>query len=150
MRVGGTRNTRSRPLSKGNIKKVKRPEKVGMALASKLWNNKNQPIEVRVGGTGTLRAGALSKATSKPKKTGKASGGVSGKIWNNKTSPLGYMLAARALRMAGKLSRKNKIQKAAWNCWQARQVSGQHTRQVAGAPITQIGLDYTGAYRPAQ
>jgi hypothetical protein len=70
----------------GNYKRS-RPLKGGGSVSGKLWNNRNQPIEGKAPGFGTIRAGHYQGdiKTGRPLKGG---GSVSGRLWNNKETPI--------------------------------------------------------------
>lgn len=90
----------------GNIK-TKRPPKGGGSVSGKLWNNKNQPVDVNRAGDGTIRAarfqGSFRKGELSPgftpqgigyagniktRRPAKGGGSVSGKLWNNNNQPV--------------------------------------------------------------
>lgn len=100
----------------GNIK-TRRPAKGGGSVSGKIWNNGNEPVEVRRAGSGTIRAarfqgsyknGELTPGFSpqgigyagniKTRRPAKGGGSVSGKIWNNKNQPIEVRNAGKGIQ----------------------------------------------------
>ena len=141
----GARGGRAAGTFQGNIK-TQRPEKGGGSVSGKLWNNKNQPIEVHTGGRGTRLAG-MYQGNLKTKRPEKGGGSVSGKLWNNKNQPIEVHTGGKGTQLAGNFQGKTKYKKPLETAGAPSKFKGRIKGSIAGADITQIGLNYTGDRR---
>jgi hypothetical protein len=130
----------------GGYTKTRKPPKGGGSVSGKSWNNNKNPLAVKIGGAGTLRAGTFQGRT-KGQRPLKGGGSVSGKHWSNNNNPIAVKQGGVGSYYAGTFKGRTKSQRPLKG---GGSVSGKHwSNNNNPIPVKQggVGSYYAGTFQ---